>query len=275
MNNSFNTISINNETIEKLLAFRLGDMREEDIVCPELAKLSATLSGVAKPEDIQIVDEHMKQCHECTQTISEWRALTKSNQPIFSQLSSFTLFVRQHIKFLSFTFVGAMAIFFALSIWHQDLLEHIYPKDTQNFGQIAMKGGDDTITIAVQRGTERFSLTKNHNLQDGDQISFFYTTTKDGYLALLSVEQTGNTSLLFPIDSQLSAQIRKGANIALPHGAIIEKQTNCEWIVGVFSDQPLKLSSILVTARQAALQSNNDCQLPIRIIGARTVITWK
>ena len=135
---------------------------------------------------------------------------------------------------------------------------------------LSVKGEGDRFIVAVARGAARFVAEPLTRIETDDRLGMFYTTTRGGYLMVLSRDRSGKVLLLHPSGSEMSAPIVVGENISLKEGAIAEPGSGCEWIVAVFSDAPLIFKEA-AEAVESGRPSDRECGLDIQIAGARRI----
>lgn len=136
--------------------------------------------------------------------------------------------------------------------------------------QLLLKGEEDRFFVAIGRGAARFTAEPFERLVTGDRLGMFYSARRAGHLMVVNLDSAGNLSLLYPAGQETSAEMRPGTRISLPDGAIVREGTGCEWIVAVFSEDPLLVSDVNESVRQAE-RRDSPCTLDPTIAKARTL----
>lgn len=122
------------------------------------------------------------------------------------------------------------------------------------------KGGW-SLEVAAQRGTAQFRAPSGTTLREGDQLGFFYSAPKDGYLTVLYASADEAPVQVFPALGPQSAFVRAGSQVPLADGAKVGAGAGCEWVVGFFTERPLSASEARRRVR-ALLGGRQGCALP-------------
>jgi hypothetical protein len=133
-----------------------------------------------------------------------------------------------------------------------------------------VKGPADTFKVGVLRGTERFFVEPDGTLEAGDQLGFFYSASRAGFLTVIDRDETGRLTLLTD-----ALAIAPGEAVSLPDGAELEPGKGCDWLVAVFSDRPLDRARVEAAVR-AAPQVSERCGYarPV-LVEARSIETLR
>jgi hypothetical protein len=105
--------------------------------------------------------------------------------------------------------------------------------------RILVPKGTWQLHVAAERSGHTFRVVDGSVLQTGDQLGFFYTAERPGYLMILYADEEGEIIRLYPALKPHSAAAAEGKNIRIPDGAELSPGEGCEWVVGLFSDRPL------------------------------------
>ncbi len=136
----------------------------------------------------------------------------------------------------------------------------------------------DQLQVAVQRGADVFRLRAGDALQRGDRLSFFYTASRAGYLALFDIDTSG-VALLHPQGADFSVPVAAGAELPLDAGAAVKAGDPQEWLVAVFTDFPAPVEALrdglarlkLDGALAGGSSGRAECAPGAAIPGARTL----
>ena len=269
---------LDDEALAALLSCRLGRARRQSRQCPELAMVSMGVSPDAEPRARACAENHLRACEECSATVAGWRvwvAETVLEPHLIPDTLSPASFVRSPILHWlmprQWLLAGAAAVLALglLSPW-QSLR---FRDETDGQDTLTLKGAAaDLLHLAVRRHGEALRLKAGESLQDGDIVGFFYSSPRAGYLVVLGVTQGKGAVVLYPSSGSYSGVVGSGSDVALPTTGVVEQQGQCEWIVGVFSDEPLPLASLRDGATEAARAANAKCNLAWHPASARTVV---
>jgi hypothetical protein len=256
------------DLVDDLLRLRLRTSRPEmPDECADLETVALVLAGGATPEEIERAGEHLRACASCAAATQALHDLDRGPAPALAPPASLTERARAWVG-RPVTWAAAAACA-ALVVGAAVFLQQ--PTDAAREIEFAVKGEADHMDVAVQRKGQRFRLRPPGQLEDGDQLGFFYTAERPGYLALFDLRASGKASLLFPRDASRSGAIAAGSEIPLPDGGSFTRAPGCEWLVAVFSDRPLAIETSSAALRNAAAASGPACDLQPEIAGARTI----
>jgi hypothetical protein len=254
------------DLIDDLLRVRLRTSRLElPEECADLETVALVLAGGATPGQIERAAEHLRACASCAAATQALHDLGSSPAPAPAPPVSLAERARAWVG-RPVTWAAAAACA-ALVVGTTVFL----PTDAAREIEFAVKGEADHMDVAVQRKGQRFRLRPPGQLEDGDQLGFFYTAERPGYLALFDLRASGEASLLFPSDAPRSGAIAAGSEVPLPDGGTFTRAPGCEWLVAVFSDRPLAIETSSAALRTAAAASGPGCDLQPEIEGARTI----
>ncbi|OGQ87721.1 MAG: hypothetical protein A2289_24720 [Deltaproteobacteria bacterium RIFOXYA12_FULL_58_15] len=263
----------NFETLEEtrqdqLIAARLKRRHERH--CPELEDLALVYDGKALPEQIVAAAQHLQECSDCVAAVHLLRSMDAPAAPARAPTRIGQKWPWLNMQRLAFAATGLLLLFG--TTWVALQSSSVNPIRST----LVSKGGGDSIAIAVRRGEERFVAQPTTPLFEGDLLGFFYSAVEPGYLLLLNVDEEGSSSRVFPVRGVVSGEIEAGQNVNLPDGGIMRAGPGCEWLVAVFSQQPLPIKSVEELVGSAAQDSGPECQWPmVAFTGARTVSVFR
>jgi hypothetical protein len=246
--------------VDQLLAFRQAGAGSDD--CPGLAAVSAVLVGGADADQIRAAGKHLETCGECAELVRAYRALEE--KPAVEPAPRPSGFVPR-LAWIAACLIALVAG--GLSVWVY-LSREREPVPSEGF---LLKGGADTMVLAVQRGNTRFTARPGDRLEEGDRLGFFYSAMSAGHLAVIDLTASGESTVLFPQGSQSSSPIPPGERLALPDNGTVGKVESCEWLVAIFSDRPLPLSDLKERLSAEVKAAGPGCKLEPKVPGARTV----
>ncbi len=122
--------------------------------------------------------------------------------------------------------------------------------DMPKVAGVRVKGGT-IVEIAVGRGSTSSSFV-GQPLRAGDRLAFRYTTTLS-YLMVVSLESSGEVSIVLPASGQTSIPIEPGRQVRLPEGMELDDYPEPERLVALFSAAPLRTDVVKSRIMQAYL----------------------
>ncbi len=148
----------------------------------------------------------------------------------------------------------------------------LIPKDDH---RLSAKGGW-MLEVAAERDGKQFLTPSGTVLQSGDSLGFFYSSDQDGYLTVLYADGHADPVRLFPARSQEAARVQAGSKVSLPDGAVLSSGSDCEWVIGLFSDRSItaghakEIASRMVANRHdCTLGSAADSSVDARVVTVR------
>ena len=234
--------------------------------CDEPIRMAEALADIRDTRNMVWADAHLLLCANCRESLlymnstrikgirgDDRTAPNESNQ----------------IQLLKKLAVAAL-ILMTLSIGYIKLVPHA---DTEDPGSsLVVKGHSDGFYAAVKRGPSSFILNPMDKLLEDDQIGLFYTMDRVGYLSVYNLDSSGKAVLLYPAGGRTSALMAVGQHTPINDGAIVGKGEGCEWLIAVFSNEPLwvdDISKVLISTTRSTTE--DGCRLVPEIPGARTV----
>jgi hypothetical protein len=268
------TPGVSEAEIEALIKYR-GDIASfQD--CPELDEIAAAVQGEASEEDRERAALHLKTCDRCAKAVlilqglvsrrvlglprkvtsRSFRALFLPNGQIFSRLR------------LAVVALSVLLLCVGVA-WY------LGSKTTPGESRLQIKGSPDQLAVVFQRGANRFLAQPMDRLVPGDQLAFFYSAGRRGYLTVFTLDENGGVTPLVPGKGreQKSIEIEAGQEVPLADGGIVEWGQGCEWIVGVFSDRALDVEQVK-QALQSTAETSAGCELKANIPRARSLIIF-
>ncbi len=143
-------------------------------------------------------------------------------------------------------------------------------------GLLAQRVVGDSLSVLVDRPNAAGELrslaaVSGQRLEDADQLRLSYSAKRSGRLSLVWVDGAGSVTVLRPGELAPSAEISAGEDRPLEPALRVTPGTGCEWLVAVFSDQPLQ-PEYLTLALQHAPRPAEACSLELADLpGARHV----
>jgi hypothetical protein len=199
-------------------------------------------AGDLDPDETLAFERHLRDCAVCRMDLEAFRVLER--EPELRRFGFRPLWA---------VLVGCLAVVGLASVlW-------LSSRGAEEASSFRIKGGFG-LQLAVQRGDKRFVASSHDRFQTGDALGFFYTAPADRYLSVLFSDEQGRVVRVFPQGEP--RRVPAGAERPLPDGAVLEPGEGCEWIVAVFSEEPVDPARMAERLRQAVRQRQPDCTLP-------------
>jgi hypothetical protein len=222
--------------------------------------LNRYAAGELDGPELEAFESHLEGCAHCRQALSEfdalagiWDAEPEEERP----------FIQRLLGPGRLRWAAGLAAAAALA-----LVLVLVPFGGQEGREgVLTPKGYWQLHVAAERDGKTFRVTDGSVLKTGDQLGFFYTAEKEGYLTILYVEESLRIVRLYPTLGTPGGQVTLGKNIRIPDGAVLSPATGCEWIVGLFSEQELaeeiamKSVSRMVKKRRGCTLDAGDSQL--------------
>ncbi len=257
---------ITSDDVALLLSHRKIELQE--IHHDALQQIALVMSGEASPAVIEAVDAHLATCRDCREALLMLHPMTETREvdqaviPFSPNPKRFSGTTRMAVSFAAAILVAG-ALF---AWWWPTPTSPVVPSHTT---QLSPKGGD-LISAVVRRENRLLHARHLMSLKPGDQLGFFYSAGRPGYLALLTRDSTGAVFVQFPGEGHQSSPVSAGVDVSLPDGAMVDTVSECEWIIGVFSDTALPLDALRESVENAK-ETDTDCQLQLEIPEVRSL----
>ena len=106
------------------------------------------------------------------------------------------------------------------------------------------------IAFYVQRGGEVTPGVSGARYRTGDALRFTISTGTTGFFLLVGIDQLGEVSAYHPFAGERSAPQRAGVGIPLPGSLVLDDSTDAEFFLGIFSRDPIEVSSVRAAVAQ-------------------------
>ena len=257
--------SISLHTVDALLAKR---PRIDEGECTEIHRMALASVTVEDAALLEWADAHLVECYECRRAALAIQSSAAQPRDAVGRDRRFRQgdgLARKLVPLAAAASISALLSIF----WMWNFGPEKRPPSEAD---LVIKGGGDALYAAVRRGASKFALRPLDTLLTGDELGLFYSTEKEGCLAVFSRDAAGETDLLYPLDGSTSKRVVKGVKVPLSDGARVSDGTGCEWIVAVFSDEPIPLDNIAAAVKAGRVDSTSDsCGLRITVAQARSV----
>jgi hypothetical protein len=253
-------------SVERLIRMRRPLPDEDD--CDEAVALAS--HGLAGPEEILRASRHLESCALCRESLLALSSFdTLENADEMRTAPAVEPKPRVHAISKKYALIAAAAVLIA-GIAAVLTISRPWSTGPKPGEGLVVKGPADRLQIAVQRDEVQFTARPLDRLLEGDRLGLFYSADKAGYLAVIDMDDEGQTTILYPSGSPQSAPMAAGVTVPIPDGAIVRDGEGCEWVVAVFSDKPLSTAFLKESIGRANL-SRQTCELEIDIPGTRQI----
>ncbi|MBL8955353.1 MAG: DUF4384 domain-containing protein [Myxococcaceae bacterium] len=191
----------------------------------ELARHLANELSAAEAADFA---QHVARCADCAATLDD---VTDTRGVWAAPAAAVLAFPRRVRLFVAPALALAAALLAFVATWlvPAPASDRLVPKGVASW----------SLDLAVQRGGQQFLAPSGARLQKGDQLGFFYSSDRDGYLTVFYADAVGAPVRIFPARGDASAKIAAGEKVRLSDGAVLDDGSGCEWAIGVFTPAPL------------------------------------
>ncbi len=120
--------------------------------------------------------------------------------------------------------------------------------------------GTWALHVAVEREGQVFRAHDGVALREGDRLGFFYTADKPGFLTVLYADEKGEVVRLHPSNDGPPQLAEAGTNVRIPDGALISPGQGCEWVIALFSADPLAAQTAIKDGKRMVAR-RKGCEL--------------
>jgi hypothetical protein len=229
------------ERLRKLLSVEGVDAEE----CT--ASLYRYAVGELSPEELNEFEAHLATCAACRTDLA---AFSESEKAAPARRGFFGL----RPAWVALAGVPAMLLL-VVGLWWLG----VFGPGRQEPAGFRIKGPYQ-IQLAVKRGSERLVGKSGERFYSGDVLGFFYTAPEPRRLTVLFADERAEITRVYP--SRLPAEtLPAGVEQPLPDGAVLEPGSGCEWILGIFSVEPIEMDVLEERLSRAVRARKPDCSL--------------
>jgi hypothetical protein len=231
-------------TLEKGLRELLEPERPDGACGPTLYRFA---SGEASAQEAAAFEAHLAGCPACRVDLA---ALQAEDRQVAAQ----------PVRFFGFRWSwlvagAAVAAMLLITLW----LVGIPKLSQKEHGDGFLIKGPYQLQLAVQRGDRRFVGASGSRFETGDVLGLFYTAPEERWLVVFFSDAGGNISQVFPGGAPV--KVPAGVERPLPDGAVLEPGEGCEWLVALFSTEPLDTEQARRALRRAVRDRDGSCTL--------------
>lgn len=129
-----------------------------------------------------------------------------------------------------------------------------------------IKGDDSKIFIYRKTGNSAELLQNNSNAKNGDLLQIAYTSIKDKYGIILSIDGRGTVTLHFPLDFTSLSDITTGNKVLLPNSYELDDAPDFEKFFFITSEKPMDIKFIFQAAEKISNDENKVLNENTRIV---------
>lgn len=281
--------------------------------CDDVA-LALYCSGHLDETEMKTMENHLSECRYCTDDLNEMKKIkeTLPEKFLFETVTRSHEYIRIVEKIENKVSGNAMA-----GIWHTvkrlfrswrgkgsskfsfPVIWRLLPVSTafiiimvtlisfhvenrKNDHRLISKGisseDEPSVKIFYKQGDEFIGYRKKQCYEPGETIQFVYSSKDFGFLILLSIDEKGNLTTLFPNQGDSSAVIKKSETAATPKAFRLDSYIGKEMYIALFSKERLSVHDQRehVLALYAKKHSLEDIIIkPADTVFARTILTTK
>ena len=253
--------------VEQLLSARPTSKAD---VCEHIERLSLAIEQYSDESEIRWADRHVQRCEVCRETVLflAGRAAAAPKEIDFAPRHPYRPSARPYVVRGMAAAAGILLVLGVLFAIKPAI--EAPPSEEQT---LVPKGvSSDKFFVAAKRRGASFPIHPLDRVLSGDQLGLFYTMEEEGFLAVFSRDDAGMVTPLYPTEGDTSALVSLGRKVPLSDGAVVGDGENCEWLIAVFSDEPISIDHLLEKVEAGERVGENAyCGLDIAIESARTV----
>ena len=105
--------------------------------------------------------------------------------------------------------------------------------------------GSESIRVFCKRSTGVSELSQGSKCHPGDLLQFSYSSSRNTYFFLGSIDSTGKVYTFYPENSDSPVLISAGADIPLPNSIQLDSYLGPELYIAAFNQNPFEISSFV------------------------------
>jgi hypothetical protein len=206
----------------------------------ELARL-----GEASPADRAFIDEHLRDCAECTEMAAAFEGWRREHASAGGAAARARAGERlRQTRRRRFAWwgtcllvpVAAGLIIFVSVARHPTPLAGPEP-------DIGVKGGAGLV-VAARRGDRVFPVRPGEPIHPGDQIRFVLERVRHPFVLIASVDGAGRANVYVPYEGSASLAVHASDRIEIPGSIIIDDSPGPERLFALISRRPLDAAGV-------------------------------
>jgi hypothetical protein len=202
------------------------------------------LAGELDAAREQHLAEHVRGCARCAPLLAELRR----GRDAFSQVVPEAILqrVQEHatprrvLRAWTTPMLAAASLVLAYVAW---------PKQSQETPSVRTKGGVQLAFYVLHEGAVRPGADGEH-VQPGDRIEFRYTSARDAFLAIVSIDAARKASVYYA-ESDRAAEIPAASRAVLDRSTLLDDTLGQELVYALACSRPIPLAPVLQALERA------------------------
>jgi Putative zinc-finger len=209
--------------------------------CESDLSFDLLLAGDLPEDDERRVRVHLDTCRQCA---ARWAEL-RSQRDVFNELLppiALSRRVSARPQWRRQWLVPAAALAAAAG-----LLLAFWPREdggTRQVGIPGKKGAGTIFRAYIRHGDDIREAGDTEVAHPGDQLQFVYSSSRPGFVAILSRDGAGLTSIYFPDGGRTAWPVPAGRDRSLPRSTILDETTGPEVVLALFCSSPTDLDRL-------------------------------
>jgi hypothetical protein len=239
------------------MTIQCGRLQLERYVCGELETKHA-----------DEIKKHLEDCNDCSKIVTK----LEIERAAFLQKHPFATFTRAHAPLVQLPWyrrisktVTRPSLFpvYGVLIVTIAIAPYIY-KSHNSADQIVRFKGKNTISYIYKRNGVTRQGTASEKFSAGDRLQILYSSSKQHYMSLLSVDTHGTISFYHPDNksSTCCIPIATGSEQTYPASIELDETPGAELIIALFSDAPLSTQTVSSWVKKKIASDHDLARLP-------------
>jgi hypothetical protein len=205
-------------------------------------RLDRLIAGELSPAEAQSVEQHAIGCSLCGPKLEQMQGQHAAFSKVLPAAIVQRVREREGLMRRSWQLPSALAAAAAVLVWIA------WPGLTPPSG-VRSKGGTRLKFYVLHDGAVRPGFD-GERVQPGDRLQFAYSSERDAYLAIVSIDASRKATAYYARDGR-AAPIRGSSDAVLEHSTRLDETLGPETVYGLVCTQPIALEPILQTLERA------------------------
>jgi hypothetical protein len=215
--------------------------------CQSHLRIDRLLAGELDAASGEEVERHARSCARCGRLLNELKRAQVAFSPVLPEVLVQRVHERQERRVLLAgrtwlaPLVAAAGLLLALTLWTT-------PLDVQEAG-VRTKGVPQLTFYVLHDGVVRPGADGEH-VQPGDQIQFAYTSPRDAYLAVVSIDAARKVNAYYAEDGR-AAPLGAASHRVLDRSTRLDETLGPETLYVLLCDQAIVVAPLLRALERA------------------------
>jgi anti-sigma factor RsiW len=214
--------------------------------CPSRLRFVRLLAGELEPAQAQELQRHVEHCARCSALLAELRNGRDAFSPVLPDLLvqrvRATSKLRRDWARWTTPALAAAGALLAWLLWRE-------PPSVPNADGVRSKGGMQLGFYVLHAGAVRAG-TDGERVQPGDQLEFAYSSERDAYLAIVSIDAAGRASAYYARDGR-AVKIAAAGHAVLDQSTLLDDTLGPELVYALSCTQPIATEPVLQTLERS------------------------